>query len=409
MSDLDTQQHPKVEIAVRNFGPITEADIDLRPLTVLVGPGNTGKTCFSTLVYALHGVFAELDMRSPEDVLRDTLQAELKNCFDLPSVSALRRLNGEKLPMEMTVALKARAEDDKGDWCLKLTAPASEWTLTREIAAGKEGISAKALLNYFSGERYYLPAIRGGLIQQHGLIASSLIGRATRGGRFSEVSTFSAGMAEFLQRLILYRPEKKMSNGDMHAIADALEADILGGKILARLSPTGYPDFRYRPQGMEEEMRLSRASAMVSELAPLVLFLRRGITPGDLLVIEEPEAHLHPHSQADMAVTLARLVRAGVKVMAMTHSDWLIEELSCLMLEGLLEGTKDKQASWLSPAEVGAWQFQKDAPVTEIPFELWGGIYPVDYGDVAETQYNRMVNLQAQVENGEGGGTCESP
>ena len=65
MSDLDTQQHPKVEIAVRNFGPITEADIDLRPLTVLVGPGNTGKTCFSTLVYALHGVFAELDMRSP--------------------------------------------------------------------------------------------------------------------------------------------------------------------------------------------------------------------------------------------------------------------------------------------------------------------------------------------------------
>ena len=53
----DTQQHPNVEISVRNFGPIVEANIDLRPLTVFIGPSNTGKTYFSTLVYALHRVF----------------------------------------------------------------------------------------------------------------------------------------------------------------------------------------------------------------------------------------------------------------------------------------------------------------------------------------------------------------
>lgn len=53
----DTQQHPNVDIAVRNFGPIAEATIDLRPLTVFVGPSNTGKTYFSTLVNALHRTF----------------------------------------------------------------------------------------------------------------------------------------------------------------------------------------------------------------------------------------------------------------------------------------------------------------------------------------------------------------
>lgn len=58
MSEVkDIAQHPNVEIAVKNFGPIAEANIDLRPLTVFVGPSNTGKTYFATLVYALHDVF----------------------------------------------------------------------------------------------------------------------------------------------------------------------------------------------------------------------------------------------------------------------------------------------------------------------------------------------------------------
>ena len=48
---------PKVEISVRNFGPIAEADLDLRPLTVFVGPSNTGKTYLSVLIYALLDVF----------------------------------------------------------------------------------------------------------------------------------------------------------------------------------------------------------------------------------------------------------------------------------------------------------------------------------------------------------------
>ena len=61
MSEVkDTQDQTKVEIAVENFGPIAEANIDLRPLTIFVGPSNTGKTYFATLVYALYGVFPNM-------------------------------------------------------------------------------------------------------------------------------------------------------------------------------------------------------------------------------------------------------------------------------------------------------------------------------------------------------------
>ena len=59
--DDSTKTHntPKVAISVRNFGPIAEADLDLRPLTVFVGPSNTGKTYLSVLIYALHRVFED--------------------------------------------------------------------------------------------------------------------------------------------------------------------------------------------------------------------------------------------------------------------------------------------------------------------------------------------------------------
>ena len=117
---------------------------------------------------------------------------------------------------------------------------------------------------------------------------------------------------DFMEKIILYE-ENKVSNNEMKDLSKTLETEVLVGQIRLKSSSSGYPDFRYLPKGTNEEIRLSQTSSMVSELAPLVLFLRSGVKPGDTLIIEEPEAHLHPGAQADMAVILARLVRAGGK------------------------------------------------------------------------------------------------
>ena len=47
-----------LELSVTDFGPIAKAKIDLRPLTVFVGPSNTGKSYMAILVYALHQFFS---------------------------------------------------------------------------------------------------------------------------------------------------------------------------------------------------------------------------------------------------------------------------------------------------------------------------------------------------------------
>ena len=486
----DTRQHPKVEIAVKNFGPIAEANINLRPLTVFVGPSNTGKTYFATLVYALHGAFNglfhsslfspfqygvmdilselltglttpkeeiqeildKLDMRErpfklsdlskeirqkldiiikDTDFFREEWQDELRNCFNLNSISELMRLTGEQYN-EVTVLLKI-GERDQEYWNVGMRASESEVNLYNSTSVDSptyddmvllpEGWSASGKLlvddnrvrigRFSRGvecSRYYLPAARSGIMQSHRIIASSLITRTTRVGleQFPEIPTLSGVIADFMQKIILYDDDKKNLNAEMVHLAGMLETEVLAGQVRVKPSASGYPDFHYRPQGIEEDIRLSQTSSMVSELAPLVLYLRSLVQPSDTLIIEEPEAHLHPGAQADMAVILARLVRAGVRVIVTTHSDWLLQEIGNLVLEGLLEDKTDEPASWLLPEEVGAWHFQKDEPVQEILFHPRRGFSPEDYQDVAEGLYNRSVNLQQKYEKKKGEGGSES-
>ena len=509
MSEIKDAQHPKVEIAVKNFGPIAEADIDLRPLTVFVGPNNTGKTYFATLVYALHGVFpgfsepqllvpfgfrAVLDIlaalrhlyltsdqpslkKAVRNVLKklgkskrafrlldlpsevraslwdtikdseifgDKLQVELKNYFDMDSISSLRR-STEKQSNEMAISLRI-GEEDQGGWRVKVTTSESDvlldssfnedtvllpeglaistewdgeesfdftltgnWDWTSDSSVGIDGQFNSRNQTWKGGNRYYLPAARSGVMQSHRVIASSLVKRTTRVGleRFPEVPTLSGVIADFIEKVILYE-EGEGSNDEMKSLALLLESDVLNGQIHVVPLPSGYPDFRYHPQDTKEDIRLNQTSSMVSELAPLVLYLRGLIQPDDILIIEEPEAHLHPGAQADIAVILARLVRAGVRVIITTHSDWLLQEIGNLVLEGLLEDETDEPASWLLPEEIGVWHFQKDQPVKEIPFKPREGISPEDYEDVAEGLYNRSVNLQQRFEKKKGESERES-
>ena len=46
-----------LELEVKDFGPIVQAKVDLRPMTVFVGPSNTGKSYLAILIYALHRFF----------------------------------------------------------------------------------------------------------------------------------------------------------------------------------------------------------------------------------------------------------------------------------------------------------------------------------------------------------------
>ena len=325
-------QHPGLEL---------EQEI-LAAVEKLNSPGRPFK--FSDLPQHIHtGLKSKLT--DPEG-----FEDELKRCFDLESVSKLIRSTGGG-GNEMKVSLRV-CEGNQKLWTFEAQDTGVGTTVSGHINPDIVLRSAdEAVLPETSDVRdplkllraskeeaensYYLPAARSGIMQSRGVITSSLIKRATRIGleHSPEMSTLSGMIADFLEQLIHYK-EHNRSSQEINSIAKALEDELLRGEIeVKRPAPEAYPEFLYRPQKVEEALRMSHSSAMVSELAPLVLFLRGIVQPGDVLIIEEPESHLHPVAQTKIAHILARLVQAGVRVVITTHSNWLLQQIGNLIRE----------------------------------------------------------------------------
>ena len=403
----------------RRFSPSLQDKVEqekLEMLEKLNTPGCPFK--LSDLPQQMHAQI-ESRLENQEDFTN-----ELKRCFDLESASKLIRFIGNQ-DNELKVSLSV-GEHDKTYWNFEARVTGSaDPTITEHIDPDMILLDAKDktrnlgdLLDILlipqgaGGKSYYLPAARSGIMQSHGVIATALIKRATRIGLDRlEVSTFSGMIADFLEQIVQYK-ERKRSSSSIRRVAEQLETELLEGKIeVKRPTSEAYPEFLYRPDQVKEGLRMSHSSAMVSELAPLVLFLRGIVKQGDLLIIEEPESHLHPSAQTKIAQTLARLVRAGVRVLITTHSNWLLQQIGNLIREGELrkQGESTSELSdWLKEEEVGAWWFHKNKPVTELPFDLTEGIEPEDHLDIAEDLYNRSAGLQNRIEETKGRDAVES-
>ena len=190
-------------------------------------------------------------------------------------------------------------------------------------------------------------------------------------------------------------------------MARQLEENVLGGAINVDVSETGYPSFLYRPDGWRHDLPLMNASSMVSEVAPVVLYLRNVVQIGDTLIVEEPESHLHPAKQVELTHHLAAAVHAGVRVVLTTHSEWVLEALANLVRLSGLPKSKQRGIAGaehaLSTDQVGAWMFKaklrpKGSVVEEIPLDTDAGTFPAGYGEITESLYNEWATINNRIE-----------
>ena len=277
---------------------------------------------------------------------------------------------------------------------------------------------------------HYLPAVRGGIMQSHRFVASAGLDRLVETGLEDSrvVPRLPKVSIDFIKKLLSINtstsefPKVRANrNGSsqrcISSVADKFEELVLDGRIESHAEYAGgYPEIYFKPTKIDSKLTLNRSSSMVSELAPLVLFIRNFVRRSDLLILEEPEAHLHPGAQVKIAQCLALLVRKGVYVVVTTHSDWFLKCVQKLIIQGKLKQLNvdnggDEVDSYLHRNEVGAWNFaegmnSQGTKVKEIEFQEDSGIEPEDFEDLAFSLYNAVIggrNLIASKEFNENG------
>ena len=256
---------------------------------------------------------------------------------------------------------------------------------------------------------YYLPADRTGVMHSHQVVVSTLVQSATTAGLrpSTNVPMLSGVLADFLNQLIAMGGGKPSRRKPVAELATALERAVLKGGVQLTRTGTSYPRFTYRPDDWKDDLPLMRASSMVSELAPVVLYLRYLVQRGNVLIIEEPESHLHPAMQAAFARELARLVRAGVRIVITTHSEWFLEQIGNLVRlfslpENQRAGISGADVA-LSPEEVGAWLFKpgpEGSVVEEVEVDPETGLFPTDYDEVSQSLYNEGADIFNRLQEG---------
>ena len=448
-----------MRISVKNFGPIHEAkDIRLAPLTLFVGPSNTGK---SYMAKAISAAFESVRDASPvfykeddgidlsfitqKSLGKNEKELEMEKRFSQWAENARREWEkyvgsffdkqGENIAPKknMSVIVSSddgrtfinlrKSQDDKiKAKCLPGLVKMAEVIFENSPYSGKEKkhveISAQREINagFFSSvcdnlsqNIYYLPASRGGVMQSYHTIADKAL-KQTSVSRGKNDSRMISGILGAFVRQLTRIEKREHGSADIKAINEILVSKILGGRISVKF-PRGLPDFRYVMEGKKDELTMNDVSAAVAELAPLSIFMRHYLWPKDILIFEEPETGLHPRAQRDIADIMVRLANAGVFVVATTHSDIVLEQISNAVHAADIKKTKPnakiklfgksgQNEALMERKNMAVYSFSKQVQdrteVKKLPFVDAAGFVPKEHIKISEELYDETVDLYSQ-------------
>ncbi len=261
-------------------------------------------------------------------------------------------------------------------------------------------VCVSKLLESIAMPCYYLPAARSGILQGHKALAASVVKNAPYVGiERLEIPKFSGVVSDFIF-VILTLPEEE---GPFYRLAQDFEKELIKGEIVVRTLDKYLQEIKYSFQGTE--IPLHRASSTVSELAPLFLYLKYIVGPNSILIIEEPEAHLHPSNQRILAKFLVKLIRKGVNLIITTHSEYLIEQLNNFIMLSEIEGKKRvekykyDEEDFLKLDEIAAYLFRYDKKnggykIVDVEITKEDGISDEEFLKIHEALYEETIELQ---------------
>jgi predicted ATPase len=162
---------------------------------------------------------------------------------------------------------------------------------------------------------------------------TALMAGAISGGYFENatIGEIPGTIADFMQMMARIKASRRSRVGAAK-LARRIESELMHGNVRLH-EKGGRKSFLFRPVGQKGEWALENVATSIGEISPLVLYLRHWAWPGDSILIDEPESHLHPEAQAPLAAALMDLSDRIRPTLVATHSELLVSALSAELLD----------------------------------------------------------------------------
>ena len=310
-------------IRLENFKRFRDLNLRTASLTVLTGANGTGKT---SVLHSL--LLARQITRQPEQSY-----VEL-NGVDTLELGGAEDVIHREASDELAAVEVVDAEGKRWRWSFR--APADTRTLNAAVVDRPVGYAGAITepppaFTYLCAER---------LGPRDVLSASS--------ADVAELGVGSRG--EFVAQVLASFERSRVSGGRLVANVDTTETTLSGllhqtESWMARIvrpiqidvewfPETSVTRLRFKTPGLRAEWtRAPNAGFGVSYALPVVVAALRAAA-GGILLVENPEAHLHPAGQSTIGGFLAQVAADGVQVFLETHSDHVLNGIRRAVAEG---------------------------------------------------------------------------
>lgn len=482
-----SKQPVKIDLKINmtNFGPVSKGNVQLKPLTIFVGPNNSGKSYVAMLIHSIissenqimdvggpygfknpnlfkiHRLFDkdiqkivkqnknEKSFNIPESlikkistsIIQDVLSANLESAitrnfgasvsdlirsgqnlaninvsnsskFDISIKDKLDIQTDPNINVKYKFEISSKEYPDYDDYEVSETMKKDQHIITINKHNAKDffefeitshllySICEQIKHSAIPADSFYFPAARSGILQGHKALSASIIKSAQFGGIQSfQIPKLTGVVSDFISNIIVIPNHP----GPFIKLAKQLESDLLHGHIKLPFDDKDpFPEITYRSQ--QNEIPLHRTSSTISEIAPLSLYLKHIVYPSSLLIIEEPEAHLHPTNQLIFAKYIVKMIRAGLNVLITTHSVFLLEQLGKFMLASKIKPEIRKKElkldpnDFLCPDEVSPYVFVRnnynDHKILPIEVNDEEGISQEEFVKVNELLHSESIKFQ---------------
>lgn len=169
---------------------------------------------------------------------------------------------------------------------------------------------------------YFLPASRSGIytgMSSFGPIMAQLSQNRAYFTRSFQIPSIPEPISDYYMALSNIKNDRSAKFSD---VAYEIEEDVLKGEVKFDVRKKA---LTYQGKTIEHSFEMNDVSSMVSEISPIVAYLKYIVKQGNnrikatmnaasIIFIEEPEAHLHPLNQIKLMKSFTRLAKSNVKL-----------------------------------------------------------------------------------------------